>query len=212
MRNMKDIYTLIESEVKKRNINITDFSERIGHNANWFSVCKSRETELRLYDLEKITEVLEIPLSEILYGTGVEFGNPYIGNIPLFDQQLSAGFGEPSLEDQSYGSYITVPKSMFSGYNQTKVKAAKVKGDSMSGINLNSGDIVLFVERLVEGDGIYVINYFNDLYVKRLQFDPFHGMVSIISENSKYKTIECNADNENLIIQGKVISWIHKEI
>ena len=51
----------------------------------------------------------------------------------------------------------------------------------------------------------------NDLFVKRLQFNPFENKVNVISENPKYKSYEIDADNENLIIQGKVIGWIHAE-
>ena len=81
----------------------------------------------------------------------------------------------------------------------------------MIGANLYSGDTVCFKKNLIEGDGIYVIYYLNDYYVKRLQFNPFENKVFIISENPKYKTFEVNADNENLTIVGKVIGWIHME-
>lgn len=212
MRSINDIYDLIESELKVRGISVTEFSEKIGHNACWFSICKSRKTEFKVSDIQRISDVLDVSVNHLLCSDENIARGPSTEMIPLFEQRISAGYGETALESGSAETFIQVPEIMLKGFNRSSIRAARVKGDSMNDVKIYSGDIVLFADHLVEGDGIYVINYFNDLYVKRLQFDPFHNKVSIISENRSYKTIECDADNENLIIQGKVISWIHKEV
>lgn len=212
MRSIKNIYEVIESELRVRGISVTEFSEKMGHNTSWFSVCKNRETELRLTDIQKISDTLNLSIDYMLCGDEYISRTPETEMIPLVNQKVSAGYGETVLESDVAETFIQVPEIMLKGFNRSSIRAARVKGDSMNDVKIYSGDIVLFADHLVEGDGIYVINYFNDLYVKRLQFDPFHNKVSIISENRSYKTIECDADNENLVIQGKVISWIHKEV
>lgn len=212
MRSIKDIYEVIESELRVHGITVTEFSEKMGHNTSWFSVCKNRETELKLTDIQRISKMLNVSVNHLLCDDEYISRDPSTEMIPLFEQRISAGYGEAALESGSSETFIQVPEIMLKGFNRSLIRAARVKGDSMSDVKIYSGDIVLFADHLVEGDGIYVINYFNDLYVKRLQFDPFHNKVSIISENRSYKTIECDADNENLVIQGKVISWIHKEV
>ena len=182
-----------------------------------FSFRCSGELAERIGSMENRTEFINASLSRALDETE---GLSRIGKVikpsgvapmhlPYFDQRVTAGFPIP-LDNDERSQDIELLRMLCPHPEASYL--IRVKGDSMSDVKIYSGDIVLFADHLVEGDGIYVINYFNDLYVKRLQFDPFHNKVSIISENRSYKTIECDADNENLVIQGKVISWIHKEV
>ena len=70
-------------------------------------------------------------------------------------------------------------------YNIKELFAAEVRDDSMEGVSLYNEDIALFVRGRVDGDGIYAFSVGGEVYVKRLQFNPFTNMVQIISENPK---------------------------
>ena len=61
-----------------------------------------------------------------------------------------------------------------SPYTSDEVRAADVRDDSMTGVQLFDGDIVLFVPEENKGDGIFVITVHGEVFVKRLAFHPFH--------------------------------------
>lgn len=77
----------------------------------------------------------------------------------------------------------------------------------MTGIQLFDGDMAIFVRGEVEGDGIYVITVDDEVYVKRVAFNPFDRKVTIKSENDRYDPITVDADR--IILVGKVIGWLH---
>lgn len=209
MENYIDnINNAIELYCKKNKIKLTDFSKELGYSYAYYSTLKGRGTTFPINDLGKVADYMGITVPLLVQGKLIPDEMLY-ANIPYISQKLSAGYGEPEI-DNSLSSVI-IPKSVLKTNNIENIYAATVKGDSMIGANLYSGDTVCFKKNLIEGDGIYVIYYLNDYYVKRLQFNPFENKVFIISENPKYKTFEINADNENLTIVGKVIGWIHME-
>lgn len=133
--------------------------------------------------------------------------------IPFISQKLSAGPGQEFLPDECIEvKSIDVLAPMLHGVtDRSMLVAAEVRGDSMSGVHLYSGDIVIFQRKLIAGDGIYVLTLGDDVLVKRLYFEPktLNPVVTIISENPKYpsSTVEVNA----VRILGKVVGWIHGE-
>ena len=130
-------------------------------------------------------------------------------DIPILKQRLSAGPGQEWADDDFREEKIPVLARLLQIYNIKDIYAAEVRGDSMEGVNLFNEDIALFVRGRVDGDGIYAFSVGGEVYVKRLQFNPFTNMVQIISENPKYKPWEVEAAQVHLL--GKVIGWMHKE-
>ena len=98
---------------------------------------------------------------------------------------------------------------MAKGLDKTTLVAARVRGDSMVDANIFSGDIVIFSRGLINGEGIYVINYLGDVLIKRIQFDPKNGEVAIISANKNYPVKTASA--EDVLVLGKVVGWFHIE-
>lgn len=207
---INNINNAIELYCRKTGINTTEFSMQLGYSYAYFSSIKNRGSTFPLSDLGRISDMMGISIHDLIDGRISPSNNDEIEKIPFLSQKLSAGCGEPGIEDLET-SIISIPKFIIKNNNPNNIYAAKVKGDSMIGANLFPGDIVCFNKGLVEGDGIYVIYYLNDYYVKRLQFNPFEKKVVVISENPKYKNFEILSDNDNLIIEGKVIGWIHTE-
>lgn len=205
---INNINNTVETYCRLHKINITSFCEKLGFSPAYFSALKGRGTTFSINDLGKVADYMGISVSQLIQGQLVPREKIY-EQIPYISQKISAGSGEPEIESDI--TTVLVPKNLLKINNPENIYAATVKGDSMIGANLYSGDTVCFKKNYIEGDGIYVIYYLNEYYVKRLQFNPFENKVLIISENPKYKTFEINADNENLIIVGKVIGWIHTE-
>ena len=129
--------------------------------------------------------------------------------VPIAPQKLSAGNGVDFLEPSHYIGYIRVIERMARGLDKSCLVAAQVKGDSMTGVQIFEGDIVIFARNVVSENGIYVVSLRGDVLVKRLEFNPLTNQVSIISENKNYSPITTTADDENLKILGKVVGWIH---
>lgn len=205
---INNINNTVETYCRLHKINITSFCEKLGFSPAYFSALKGRGTTFSINDLGKVADYMDISVSQLIQGQLVPNEKLY-EQIPYISQKLSAGYGEPSIESET--SFISIPKYLLKNNNPNNIYAATVKGDSMTGANLYPGDIVCFKKNFIEGDGIYVIYYMNDYFVKRLQFNPFENKVNVISENPKYKNYEIDADNENLVIEGKVIGWIHNE-
>ena len=132
-------------------------------------------------------------------------------SVPIITQKLSAGWGQDWTQDDIMsGLRFPMLAKMVSGFPIDRIYAAEVRGDSMAGVYIFDGDIVAFARGVVDGDGIYVIAVDNEVYVKRLHFNPFDKTVTIKSENEKYDPITVDADRVN--IMGKVVSWYHRHL
>lgn len=132
--------------------------------------------------------------------------------IPFISQKLSAGPGKDWISDEDLEiKTINLADDLPRGVDPSTLVCAEVQGDSMEGAHLYSGDVVIFSKGFISGDGIYVLALCGDVLVKRLQYAPWENKVYIISENQKYPTQSVEADNENLVVLGKVLKWFHFE-
>ena len=131
--------------------------------------------------------------------------------LPFIPQKVSAGPGQELLPpDGDVQRHLPVLASLISRYPRQQLRVVEVRGDSMTGIHLNDGDMVIFVQGLVRADGVYVITLQGDVLVKRIQFDSVARQVSIMSENPRYPTPQTvPSDSDILRIEGKVVAWFH---
>lgn len=94
--------------------------------------------------------------------------------------------------------------SLFRGLNPDVIQVINVKGDSMSP-TFAPGDLA-FVDvsiQYFDGDGVYVFNYGDSLYLKRLQ--KAGNEFIVISDNDTYREWRISADHaDELFIHGKV--------
>ena len=135
--------------------------------------------------------------------------NQKVVNIPIWDQKVSAGHGEYLIEEFKPERVLPVLERLVARYEREKLHVVEVKGDSMTGIQLFGGDLVVFAKDYIESDGIYVISINDEAYVKRLEFDPMNDQIVVHSENKKYQPKVIPANSENVRIEGKVIGWYH---
>jgi len=124
--------------------------------------------------------------------------------IPLIRQKLSAGPGQLWGDDCFTDDVIAIPTRMVKRFQGYKLGAAEVRGDSMDP-SLQNGDTVFFAEKMISGNGIYALSIDEEVYVKRLEFDPFEGTIRVISDNSKYDPKLLPADTDRIRILGKII-------
>ena len=119
--------------------------------------------------------------------------------VPILDQSLSAGKGQPLPDDDNPIGYIAVPKELKRYGN--KLAAIYVNGDSMEP-TLQRGDLLVCDSCGWDGDGIYALRMDGCGYVKRLARKP--GKLVVISDNPKYETWEEPTESEAVSIIGRV--------
>lgn len=129
--------------------------------------------------------------------------------VPIAPQRLSAGYGEDFLSEFGVDGHVRILQRMARGIDSKRLAAAVVKGDSMQGIHIFSGDVVVFAQGYADENGIYVISLYGEVKVKRLEFRAVEQMIYIHSENQRYSSESIPLNDENLIILGKVIGWVH---
>lgn len=130
--------------------------------------------------------------------------------VPIAPQRISAGPGEDFLTSPGENiGHVRILKRMARGLDPKRLVAAIVKGDSMTGVQIFSGDVIIFARGYIDENGIYVISLHGEVKVKRLEFRTGEQMIFIHSENTRYSTEEIPMTNENLVILGKVVGWVH---
>ena len=127
--------------------------------------------------------------------------------VPILNQRLSAGGGQEWIASDFSDERLPLLSRFIKPYKKEDVFAAPVRGDSMTGIQLFDGDIVFFVRGEADGDGLYVISVDGEVYVKRVEIDPFDRKLVIKSENDRYK--QRIVEPDRVVILGKVIGWLH---
>lgn len=130
--------------------------------------------------------------------------------IPMVSQKLSAGYGEEMIapEDMEYRT-LNLMQQVAPGIPKKSLMCAEVRGDSMINEKIYPGDIVVFAQGVISGNGIYVLSIDNELFVKRVEFDPLSHTITIISANDNYKPKTTKDDDQSLRVIGVVTGWFH---
>lgn len=180
-----------------------------GINLNWLVTGIGdmflHDSEEKANELSGITNTTFLTPSGKIYPIPLSDGGL---SVPILVSKVSAGPGEEwRLEDIRDDERLPILARFIKPYDKKKIFAAEVRGDSMTGIQIFDGDFVFAVRDLVEGDGIYVISIDGEIFVKRVEYDPFEKKLRIISENERYQ--DKVVDSDRVILVGKVIGWLH---
>lgn len=131
--------------------------------------------------------------------------------LPLLTIKASAGHGTDliSVDEFDTGTTMVIDKSFFKTPPKANLKVIQVDGYSMIPMLLPDSFVIFEETYKFDGDGLYVINYSNQLMVKLLQLTP-NGILKIISKNKDYESYELSFkdNNEFFKIIGKVIKCI----
>lgn len=125
--------------------------------------------------------------------------------------KASAGGGNELEGVRSYqtGELMPIAKAFFKVPPGKNLNSMEVEGESMTPM-LRSGDWVIFREDgEFTGDGLYVVNFSDQLMAKILQLTP-RGMLKIVSVNPNFQSyeIDLNETQEHFKIVGKVVKSI----
>jgi repressor LexA len=139
-------------------------------------------------------EVVAEKVRTALDGSAIDV--PLVGVVPA---------GSPVTAAENIDSYITLDKSLFRGDD---LFTLRVKGDSMEGAGICSGDIaVVRQQRNAANNDIVVALIDDDATLKR--FFRRNGQVILHAENPKYENIVLGSDRQVSII-GKLVGVIRK--
>jgi phage repressor protein C with HTH and peptisase S24 domain len=155
-----------------------------------------------------LTGIKTDPHAHAPNGKEIAFSGDVI-SVPILNQQVAAGRGKDVLENAEEVGQLPFLAKMLRGFDSKRARALQVKGDSMTGVGLFGGDLVVFVPGLLDDEGIYVVQLDDKLLVKRVFHNQADGTIHIMSENPKYPEIVMKANSERLIIAGKVLGWVH---
>lgn len=193
-----------------------DFAEKLGVLQNALSQYENGNRKVPDEIMHKLVDVFEVNINWLLTGKGEMF----IGDvstatpdddmlyIDMLDAEACAGDGIENFEAEVIGK-LPIGREFIFPHSAERVKAVRVRGDSMTP-TLSSGDVVLFVQGLNDGNGIYILLRRSELFVKRIHFKMSGGAIDIISDNPKYSNEELKTVEDSPGIIGKVIYQIHK--
>lgn len=124
--------------------------------------------------------------------------------LPYIEQGISCGYPSPAdgMEEE-----LDLLKHIIKNKNTTFF--ARIRGDSMNGIGINEGDIVVVDKSLEpENNKIAVCYVDGEFTIKRIKIQG--TKLFLIAENAKYQPIEITEDND-FIIWG-IVTYIIKKI
>lgn len=123
-------------------------------------------------------------------------GVPLIGSVAA---------GKPITAIENVDGYITLDKSIFRGED---LFALRIRGDSMCGMGILNGDIVVIKKKVTAEHGeVVVVVIDGDATLKR--FIKENGRVLLRAENPAYEDIELLSTN-SIQIAGKLVGVIRK--
>lgn len=161
----------------------------------------------------KVAEILGLSVEFLISGkqTAYEFTDPESGKtiqlgsnyflIPVIEQKLSAGKGEPLPTTDEIQGLLAVPQ-MLRKFGKD-IGVLFVHGDSMEPTLHNGDPVICSTSGWDNEEGLYAIRLNGNGYVKRIQIKA--DKIIIKSDNPLYLPIEEPLTSENFSIIGKVL-------
>lgn len=220
MTNRVKVGIRLKDALKLRDISQSELSAKTGISDSKISSYINGRYEPRSNTIAKLAEFLDVSPAWLAgFDVPMERNTAKVFKpeslsfkIPFINQKISAGPGMAYLSDDDIVmKTLDITADLPRSIDPSTLVCAEVIGDSMINVKLYSGDIVIFSRGLIRGEGIYVLALYGEVIVKRLEFNRIENKMNIISENDKYPVQVVDADNENIVILGKVIKWLHAE-
>nr|WP_075518871.1 LexA family transcriptional regulator [Moritella viscosa]SHO06899.1 Peptidase, S24 (LexA) family [Moritella viscosa] len=137
--------------------------------------------------------------------------------IPHFDVQASAGSGSELVESGISKNTVDIhPQTLLDqGLNPEGLLSMYVKGDSMEP-SLFDGDMIL-VKKMISPfsilEGVYIFRVFNEIFIKRIQFNKYSAKLKVDSDNPFYDSYTITGNDLNDVeIIGEVICTIFSKV
>jgi SOS-response transcriptional repressor LexA len=206
MENEGERYLFVQ---KSSGLNKSDFAASLGlSKAYGYQIATGRAKAPR-QTLQRLALEYRINLNWYLYGQGEPAASDEAA-IELFEREAAAGHGR-EVEEYVNKRTLRLPMSLIAPYKPEKLQAVYVSGDSMTGVNINDGDVVVFYPGLIQGNGVYVVSVENALLVKQIEFDGPGQTILLISANPAYESRRYSGyELENIRVTGKVVACWHR--
>ncbi len=121
--------------------------------------------------------------------------------IPLYASRVAAGY--PSPADEYIERYIDLSPNLVKNPATTFLVIAT--GDSMTGVGIQSGDMLVVDKQIEAGDGKIVIAAVDgELTVKRLSLTPH--LMQLLPEDPPYKPITITPEQH--VVIGGVVTYL----
>lgn len=212
----KDFADRLNELLDKKHVSVTDLSKLSGVSYEMARRYTLGTAKPRDEKLLKIADKLSVSPAFLDYGVDAA-GNSTKSSSTVTLRQLevfaSAGNGYVNHDFPAIISAIEIPQDkiydLFGRSSLDGVKLINVDGDSMMP-TLNPRDL-LFIDTKIDhfnGDGIYVFNFEESTFVKRLQKVKGRKL-SVLSDNNKYPAFEIEPhEMSELYIFGKLIKQL----
>ncbi|OHD57645.1 MAG: hypothetical protein A2Y33_06305 [Spirochaetes bacterium GWF1_51_8] len=199
-----------------------EFAERLGAKQNALSQYENGQRKLPPEMQSILASVFSINLNWLLTGQGEKVlapgasqnapqpvrGDGDIYLIDLIDVRASAGHGAQNLDEMGVIDTIPVSRHFLYPHEPSRVKLVEVSGNSMEP-TLWDGDYVAVAEGVTTGNnGIFLVNWDRELFVKRLQFKL--DSLKVVSDNPQYEAKEVRDQSDMFNIIGRVIFQIRR--
>ena len=166
-------------------------------------------------DWEKLTNAAVRETLQILANSAAndeQNGRPITSvPIPIFDAVPNMGGGNIVEQEGFITGQLPIPYNIyhsgFRRFDQQKLAAFCAEGDSMSP-TISSGDyVVVTMDQQFRGDGIYLVQLYESLLIKRLQ-RQLDNTILLISDNQQYREQTVTEADENALkVLGRLL-WV----
>ena len=195
-----------------------DFAEKVGLKWHQIKDIETEKTKPSVDLVVKISDIFAIDSWWLLTGKGSmkpQASEPSVTpqgdvlSMPLVSHTVQAGRGG-GITGIRYEvvETMTISRSLFKAPPASAVRIIKVGGYSMAPMLYPDSFCIFDESPLFAADGLYIINYGNELMVKLLQQDPT-GAIHIKSVNPDYQSwVVYPTDQTHFAIIGKVLRII----
>ncbi|MGR6780681.1 XRE family transcriptional regulator [Moritella viscosa] len=202
------------------NERIEDFSKRSTISKTTIHNYLNGSSSPTLERLYLIAKAADVDVSWL--ATGNDYQTPSSNNsdyikIPHFDVQASAGTGSELVESGISKNTVDIhPQTLLDqGLNPEGLLSMYVKGDSMEP-SLFDGDMILVKKMICPFsilEGVYIFRVFNEIFIKRIQFNKYSAKLKVDSDNPFYDSYTITGNNLNDVeIIGEVICTIFSKV
>ena len=201
-------------EYVKRVCTQDELAERAGVPKPTLSKVLRGVVEPKISTLLAITREAGVSIDELFLGSDAAalitpLAQHAVRGVPLHDVTMSAGEGLDAIEAGDSDARIEFPENWLRDtFGQLEgLRLVRVKGDSMEPALLDGSLLMIDVHRTEPSDGLFALRYYDQLLVKRVQFDG--KSVRLSSDNARYKDtvidLTNTADRDALHLIGRAV-------
>jgi phage repressor protein C with HTH and peptisase S24 domain len=194
--------------IEERGLELKAVSLAMGRSHSYMQQYLHRNVPLTLkeQDRRKLSEILDVPESEIGGPADIVQFPTIFRSVPEYDVRVSAGGGSLVSDEKVRGAWPFSEEYLSSELHLSNRTLAvlEVRGDSMEP-TLTSGDRVLvdMDDKQVSQPGIFVIHDGDGTVIKRVEKIPGKPILVLISDNPLHGKYEIDGDDIRVV--GRVV-------